>query len=62
MHRLKNSVYVENATLIRLNAERAAQLEDLGKETNAIIKGIEGDLVPEINDGTGADNVSVAGS
>ena len=62
MNRFSGAEFIAHATLMRLNAERGAQLEELGKQTNALVKEIEGDLVIENTDVTGDDNVPIAGS
>ena len=43
----RGSNFADNAKLIRLNAERCAQLEELGKQINSLVDRMNEIVLPE---------------
>ena len=61
MNRLNGSEFIANATLIRLVAERVAQLDELGKQTRILVDGLSGRTVQATTAETGDDHVPDSG-
>ncbi len=57
----RNSEFTTNAKLIRMNYERAAQLQDLGAQTKALIDALRSRNCPEMNPGKESSHVPAAG-
>ena len=62
MNRFSGSEFIANATLIRLNAERGAQLEELGRQTNFLVNGFKDGTFQETYEAMGNSHVPIAGS
>ena len=62
MCHLWDSEFIDNATLIRMRAEGGIRLEELGKQTNILVKAFRLKHLQATTETMGNDHVSSAGS
>lgn len=62
VNRFRGSEAIANATLIRLNAERGTQLEELGRLTNLLVNKFKERTPTASTEATGNEDVPLTGS
>jgi hypothetical protein len=62
VNQLNGSEAIANATLIRLNAERGTQLEELGRQTKILVDRLKERTPTTSTQATGSEDVPLTGS